>query len=444
MATKLYVANLPPDYTEQDLLTLFSSCGKVIELDIIKNYAFVHMGSSEAAQNAMAKYNNSSLHGRIIQVQLSRIQNVNRSNKYTVKYDRPVLMGKVGQGNQIQRGGNRGRGMLTQDMFGGGTSNDRYGLDLRGRGGFRGSRGGPDTFHRGKPYDRNPGAAHNHPQNQSMSSNLKPIQPIGGNFTSQNNSSNLKLVQPNQQNIVLPQSNQHAKLHVPVQLRPAGGPLQSMPTHATSSVMHPQIQNIQAHQIIHGQQQILQHQNITYQPISPYRELQSQGQAVAVAPQHVAGAGVIHQQSLNLAQPCPPMSSVSPLVQPSGMTPGINHQQSSNPLQGYTVYERYVDYRNPQTGDIQQIAVQSQLPVGNGIQTAVGPVYQSENAIGAKDLYSNSQMMYERQSLATSRAAMYAFPTFGGNPATTMMSGTNMMQVVSPAAVIPSVQLSYQ
>ena len=395
MATKLYVANLPPDYSEQDLHHLFSSCGQVTELDIIKNYAFVHMGTNEAAQNAMAKYNNSSVNGRIIQVQLSRIQNVNRANKFTVKYDRPDRLGRGGHGNQFQRGGGHGRGMSSMEILG--ASNERFGPDFRGRGGFRGGRGGPDTFHRGKPYDRYPSAGRNHSQNIGISSNLKPIQPIGGNFSSMSHSSNsnLKVVQPSQQNIVIPQDNQPARLQVPIQIQHTGGALQPIPAHASNSLMHPHMQNVQAHQVMHGQQQMMQ-QSMAYQPITPYRELQSQGQTVTVTPQQITVPGVIHQQPLQVAQPGQTLSNVTPLVQSTGMTSGINHQQSGNPLQGYTVYERYVDYRNPQTGDIQQLAVQGQMPANNGIQAAVGSVYQGEASMGSKDPYANSQIMYER------------------------------------------------
>ena len=396
MATKLYVANLPLDYSEQDLHDLFSACGQVTELDIIKNYAFVHMATHEAAQNAMAKYNNSSLHGKILQVQLSRSQNINRANKFTVKYDRPDRMGRGIQGNQFQRGDSRGRGVSSPEIFGGGGINsERYGPDFRGRGGFRGGRGGPDTFHRGKPYDRNPNAGYNQPQ--TLNSNLKPIQPIGSslNTTQQSNNSNLKIIQQHQQNIVVPQSNQTARLQVPVQLRSTTGALQAIPTHATNSMMQPQMHH-QSNQVMHGQQQILQ-QNFAYQSVTPYRELQPQGQAVTVTPQQIAGSGIIHQQAIQVAQPGTAMSNVASLVQPAGMASGVNHQQSGNPLQGYTVYERYVDYRNPQTGDIQQLAVQSQVPAaGNGMQTALGPVYQSESAMGSKDPYAGTQLLYER------------------------------------------------
>ena len=142
---------------------------------------------------------------------------------------------------------------------------------------------------------------------------------------------------------------------------------------------------------MHGQQMI--QQNMAYQPITPYRELQSQGQTVTITPQQITVPGVIHQQQLQVAQPGQAMSNVTPLVQSTGMASGINHQQSGNPLQGYTVYERYVDYRNPQTGDIQQLALQSQIPTNNGIQAAV---YQGENPMGSKDPYANSQVMYDR------------------------------------------------
>ena len=56
MATKLYVANLPVDCTEAELHGMFSLCGPVSELDIIKNYAFVHMATNEGAQKAVSMF----------------------------------------------------------------------------------------------------------------------------------------------------------------------------------------------------------------------------------------------------------------------------------------------------------------------------------------------------------------------------------------------------
>lgn len=378
MATKLHVANLPPDCTDQELHDMFSTCGPVVELDIIKNFAFIHMGSNESAQKAMVKFHNSSFNGRVIAVQFSKIQNVNRANKFTVKYDRSDRMGRGGQGGQVLRGGLRGRCFAGIAGNAGGPGND-----FRGRAGFRGGKGGPDNFHRGKPYDRNPGLNQNQQQNSSNYSNLQPIRHISTDVNAM--STPKKFTLPHIQNIAVPQNQPSQVLPVQVQARP----LQQIPVQVASPTMPPQLSNMTQHHVLRGPQQIVT-QNVSYQQIQSFNELQSQVQTAA--PQQIVGPGVIQQQSLPPTGG-QPISNVQPFLQSTGMTPGVNYQQPSNPLHGYTVYERYVDYRNPH-GEIQQIVAHNQSP--GGAMPVTSPVYPGSTQSGIKDPYVNAQLMYER------------------------------------------------
>ncbi|PKU71381.1 28 kDa ribonucleoprotein, chloroplastic isoform X2 [Dendrobium catenatum] len=76
---KLYVANLPWDYSATDLQNLFGQFGHVHDVEIIKQkngksrgFAFVAMSSPEEAQVAIDKLDSFELLGRIIRVELAK------------------------------------------------------------------------------------------------------------------------------------------------------------------------------------------------------------------------------------------------------------------------------------------------------------------------------------------------------------------------------------
>ncbi|XP_065064387.1 RNA-binding protein 14-like [Rhopilema esculentum] len=414
MATKLYVANLPPNCTESTLHGLFSAFGLVTELDIIKNYAFVHMAASEGAQKAVAEYNNMNLNGNVITVQFSKIQNVNRGNKFTVKYDRPDRLGR-GVGGNFNRGGFRGGGR------GGMPGDIGHGPDFRGRGGFRGGRGGGDHLHRGKPYDRNPGLSHGQMGMGSNSNNLQPIRPVGSDVgVAQNSNPPAKFIPPQQQ--IPTQQLQRVPVLPTMQQTMHVQHMHHVPVAAVS----PQVPQ---NHVANTNQQMLHHAG--FQPVQTFGEMQPHAQAMA--PQM---HGAMQQQLVTAVGQ--PVSNVQPVmhsnVQPAGIAP----------QQGYTVYERYVDYRNPQTGEITGVVSSHQVPHAG---QPVGQIYQTAAQSVNKDPYANAQMMYERQAGATSRAAVYANAYYGSSPATTMVSGANavhQMQVVAPGNIMQPVQLHYQ
>ncbi|KAJ8266174.1 hypothetical protein GJAV_G00126800, partial [Gymnothorax javanicus] len=71
-ATKIYVGNVPEGVTAAKIKELFQAYGKVVECDIVKNYAFVHMQRESEAIEAIAELNHSKLEGQKIFVSLSR------------------------------------------------------------------------------------------------------------------------------------------------------------------------------------------------------------------------------------------------------------------------------------------------------------------------------------------------------------------------------------
>ena len=76
MATKLYVGNLSPNTTENQVLELFKQAGNVASCQLImdkatgksKGFGFVEMGSEAEAAKAMADFNGKELDGRALKV----------------------------------------------------------------------------------------------------------------------------------------------------------------------------------------------------------------------------------------------------------------------------------------------------------------------------------------------------------------------------------------
>jgi len=76
MSTRLYVGNLSPDITMESLDANFSSAGEIKEITmptdretgLPRGFAYVTMGSQQAATTAVAQLNGSMLDGRVIKV----------------------------------------------------------------------------------------------------------------------------------------------------------------------------------------------------------------------------------------------------------------------------------------------------------------------------------------------------------------------------------------
>ncbi|XP_062892180.1 RNA-binding protein 4B-like isoform X1 [Mobula hypostoma] len=71
-STKLHISNISSECTNQELRARFEEYGPVIECDIVKDYAFVHMEREEDAMEAIRGFDGTEFKGRRIHVQLSR------------------------------------------------------------------------------------------------------------------------------------------------------------------------------------------------------------------------------------------------------------------------------------------------------------------------------------------------------------------------------------
>ncbi|KAM6909068.1 splicing factor 1 isoform 1-T1 [Xenentodon cancila] len=69
--TKLHVSNLGEGATSELLRAKFQEFGTVVECDIVKDYAFVHMERMEDAMEAISKLDNTAFKGKLMNVQLS-------------------------------------------------------------------------------------------------------------------------------------------------------------------------------------------------------------------------------------------------------------------------------------------------------------------------------------------------------------------------------------
>jgi len=114
MTKKLYVGNLSFDTTQEKLRELFAQAGEVTEVSIItdrdtgrsKGFGFVEMATEQAAQDAIKRFNGSTLDNRSLTVNEARPRE-ERSG------------GGGGYGGGGRRGGGGGYG-------GGGGRRDRY------------------------------------------------------------------------------------------------------------------------------------------------------------------------------------------------------------------------------------------------------------------------------------------------------------------------------
>uniref|UniRef100_A0A674I650 RNA-binding protein 14 n=1 Tax=Terrapene triunguis TaxID=2587831 RepID=A0A674I650_9SAUR len=71
-ATKIYVGNVSSKATTAQIKELFEKFGKVVECDIVKNYAFVHMAKEREAMDAILNLNDMPLEDQKIFVTLSK------------------------------------------------------------------------------------------------------------------------------------------------------------------------------------------------------------------------------------------------------------------------------------------------------------------------------------------------------------------------------------
>ncbi|XP_072543536.1 RNA-binding protein 4.2 isoform X2 [Salminus brasiliensis] len=136
--TKLHVSNISSDCTNQELREKFEEFGPVVECDIVKDYAFVHMERREDAMESISALDNSTFQGKVINVQLStsRLRTVPGMGDITGCY----VCGESGHWSKDCRRGQNG-------SYGGGPMGGFHGG--RGFSGGEGpgySHGGPEMF----------------------------------------------------------------------------------------------------------------------------------------------------------------------------------------------------------------------------------------------------------------------------------------------------------
>lgn len=105
MAKKLFVGGIPYSITSAQLEEMFSKFGKITSCDVItdrysgqsKGFAFVEMEDDKAADEAMAKLNETELEGRKIVVNVAR-----------PREERPRFDNRGGGSRRDDRGPRRG------------------------------------------------------------------------------------------------------------------------------------------------------------------------------------------------------------------------------------------------------------------------------------------------------------------------------------------------
>ena len=89
MVQRLYVGNLHPDATEDNIRELFARVGDVTSVTVIcdrytsrsRGFGFVEMATSEAAQEAIQQLNDHELLGRRIRVEEARQRREKRDHR---------------------------------------------------------------------------------------------------------------------------------------------------------------------------------------------------------------------------------------------------------------------------------------------------------------------------------------------------------------------------
>lgn len=72
---KIFVGSLPPGTKPEEIRAMFENYGVVTECDVMNRCAFVHMQSSDMAENAIAALHNSAFKGATINVEHGRSKN---------------------------------------------------------------------------------------------------------------------------------------------------------------------------------------------------------------------------------------------------------------------------------------------------------------------------------------------------------------------------------
>lgn len=88
MGKNLYIGNLAEDVKEEDLKANFEQVGKVVSANVIKDkytglsrgFGFVEMGTEEEAKEAIKRFDNGELLGKVIKVNEARAKTDSRTS----------------------------------------------------------------------------------------------------------------------------------------------------------------------------------------------------------------------------------------------------------------------------------------------------------------------------------------------------------------------------
>ncbi len=83
--TRIFIRNLPQKVTEEDLNILFSKCGKIDEIIIKNNFAFIQYNTFQSSQNAIRNFNDYNFHGSKIVVEQAKTKNEKIAEKMKEK-----------------------------------------------------------------------------------------------------------------------------------------------------------------------------------------------------------------------------------------------------------------------------------------------------------------------------------------------------------------------
>ena len=83
--TRIFIRNLPQKVTEEDLNILFSKCGKIDEIIIKNNFAFIQYNTFQSSQNAIRNFNDYNFHGSKIVVEQAKTKNEKIAEKMREK-----------------------------------------------------------------------------------------------------------------------------------------------------------------------------------------------------------------------------------------------------------------------------------------------------------------------------------------------------------------------
>ena len=118
--TRIFIRNLPQKVTEDELKTLFSKCGKIEEITIKNNFAFIQYSTFQSSLNAIRNFNEYNFHGTKILVEQAKTRSEKMAEKLKEKCFKCKKYGhfaKDCKGNNIQISNNENNDYSNNDMI---------------------------------------------------------------------------------------------------------------------------------------------------------------------------------------------------------------------------------------------------------------------------------------------------------------------------------------